>query len=354
MNTYPNTAAPQPEDPSRRTLIKNVLRTVGGLTVVGLAGCSGGETPSESGHSEAAHSNPATGETQQNTTAQEMHFATLPENVSDIAGHVQEIAATLKDVAAKGEKPRIILEPSADVHAIAKSGVAPEYFAQLKAAGITDKQMGTWVLLPEPSLPDAWGSTDPQLFADNFNLLAGSLREHFPTARTSIMLDSATFPDGTWGSRTYQPAAMVQYLKGIKPGLVSEFGVQGFPRVSGSTRPSDLLNADLAIAGANALQIKDVWFNTGTYSVEQDPDSGKQVSASPAQRAAFLEDAYSQAVRTQRAGLRVVSVNIFAENKLSQGEADWSYTTPQARQILQTATTRFEANGIPVSEFTGN
>jgi hypothetical protein len=240
------------------------------------------------------------------------------------------------------------------VHDIAKSDVASEYFAQLKAANITDKEIGTWVLLPEPSLPDAWGSTDPQLFADNFNLLAGKLHEHFPTARTSIMLDSATYPDGGWGSRTYQTEAMLQYLKGIKPDSVNEFGLQGFPRVSGSTRPAELLNAELAISAAKALHIRDVWFNTGTYSTEQDPDSGKKVNATAAQRTAFLDGAYTQVERAQRAGLRVVSVNIFAENKLDQDEADWSYSTPQDRRILDNAIARFKANGVPVSEFTGN
>jgi len=284
-----------------------------------------------------------------------MHFATLPESPDDIPGHIQEVVTALKATAARGEQARIILEPSADVHDIAKSGVASEYFAQLKATGITAKEMGTWVLFPEPSLPDAWGGTDPKLFADNFNLLAGKLREQFPTARTSIMLDSATYPDGTWGSRTYQTDPMLQYLKGIKPGLVSEFGIQGFPRVSGSTRPTELLNADLAIAGAKALQVKDVWFNTGTYSTEQDPDSdsGQKVHATSAQRTAFLDGAYDQVARTQRAGLRVVSVNIFAENKLAEGEADWAYNTPQDRQILDKAIARFKENSVPVSEFTG-
>lgn len=345
MNTCPNIR--MPEESSRRTFIGNTLRVVGGLSVIGLPGCSSGE-------SSTATEVPTTSETQSSTGPEEMHFATLPESPDDISGHVQELAATLKATAARGEQARIILEPGEDVRTIAKSGIAPEYFAQLKATGITAKEMGTWVLLPEPSLPDAWGSTDPQLFADNYNLLAGTLRENFPAARTCIMLDSATYPDGTWGSRTYQTNGMLQYLRGIKPGLVSEFGIQGFPRVSGSTRPNELLNADLAIAGAKALQVKDVWFNTGTYSTEQDPDSGKRVNATPAQRTAFLDGAYSQVVRAQRAGLRVVSVNIFAENKLSEGEADWAYTTPRDRQILDKAIARFKENGVPVSEFTGS
>src|SRR6266576_2422429 len=97
-DSYPNTDLnmPQPEGPSRRTLIKNMLRVVGGLTVMGLPGCSAGETPSESS---AGAENPGISETQSNTGPEEMHFATLPESPDDIPGHIQEVAATLQATA---------------------------------------------------------------------------------------------------------------------------------------------------------------------------------------------------------------------------------------------------------------
>jgi hypothetical protein len=268
-----------------------------------------------------------------------MTFVSMPVTPQDAAVRAQEVSTKLKAFAKYNVRPLVISEPSdsdgnnLDFAAIANGNydtALDAYFAKLKAAGLTDQQMGIWNPLPEANLP-YWLNNEPQYFAPSINRIVGIARRYFPKLEISIMLNSATYEttDFNWENGDYM--SLNQYVKGITPGIVNYAGLQGFPwsAPQGGTatiyNAAEFLNPALLSEMADTLKIKNVWFNTGTYASKYALDPSRVVYLAPEQRKQIMDTILTQADVLKSKGY-AVSINLFAKDKSKASEeTDWSY-----------------------------
>lgn len=288
--------------------------------------------------------------------------ATAASDASGVAGKLQALHKA-------GIKPIVIAEPYAGDTAMSyKDFLAgkydralAEYFAELRAGGITDDMMGTWVPFPESNTPN-WNNkdTEPGDFALCVNKYLTAMKKEFPKAKGSILLSAVTYqPDDLeWENGDY--LALTPYLQGINRDLVNSMGVQGFPWVSNAKserreifRAAEFLQPDFAIAAAQELHTRDIWFNTGSFASKYTNDKTKQANLTPNERKAILNGILetAQSVRRYQQNEYRVSVNIFSEDKSEANEAtDWSYWRGEDDQrVLREFLMAASKQGTPVS-----
>lgn len=293
-------------------------------------------------------------------------FVPSPANTAQANTYAADVAFTLKQYAQYGITPLVFMEPNtADGQLIdlqreqtgAYDNALDTYFSSIKAAGITDVMMGTWVMFPEANLPE-WTSVDPNVFAANVTKVVSFQKKYFPASLASIMLDSETYPSASsWDNGNYQ--SLLPYVQGIPKGVLNSFGLQGFPWASPANQPaSDLydptvyLRTDFAAAAARSLGVNDIWLNTGTFARMYANKPAETVALSPADRQAMLDGVVTQAKSLQRQGFSV-SVHLFAQDKSGSSEGtDWSYwKTPHDGQNTMVFTAfvhDLEAANIPL------
>lgn len=264
-----------------------------------------------------------------------MFFTNMPRNSSEAIGYANSVAAGLKQFAKFGIKPLVVLEPTTSAGYVnfqefrsgAYDSVLDVYFSTLKSLGISDQTMGVWVPFPESNIPE-WGNTNPDDVSACITKTAQFQKKHFPSSKTSVLLDSKSYPSGnSWDGGSY--ASLVPYVKNIPVGLIDSFGLQGYPWPDPQPdhNAARFLNPQLAKDAANQLGVKDIWLSTGTYH-KGTAWTGQIFSLSPAQRQSILADILNQAKQLKAGGFNV-SVHIFAENKLGVAEGnDWSYWDP--------------------------
>lgn len=267
---------------------------------------------------------------------QAMIFAPMPVTEQDAAQFATTMADNLRAFASVKMTPLVVFEPTtnsptiiADIRAYTYDSVFTSYFQALKAAGITDDMMGTWVLFPEANTP-TWHNTSAGDFAANVTKLAKLQKSYFPTSKTSLLLNNQTYASDSSDHGEYK--SLLPYLKDISKGLIDSFGYQAFPYTSlvqnnfgdGRLQPTHFLPTNLAQEAAKQLGVKDVWLNSGTFG-RKVIDQNRTVDLSMARRAMILRGIVAQAFVLKQSGLRV-SLNLFAQNKLATVErTDWSY-----------------------------
>lgn len=272
-------------------------------------------------------------------TSTMMIFTSMPANQTQAVEYAKADAATLKDFAAHGVRPLVIAEPSdkngnnLDYATFADGGFNNQittYFETLKQQGVTDEQLGVWNPFPEANLP-YWNNNQPQYFAPAVNNYLGILKQKFPSAHTSVMLNSATYNtnDFSWANGEYD--SLLPFVKGITPGLVEYAGLQGFPWMSPQggngaiVNAAEFLSPDLLKEMADSLGTKKIWFNTGTFGAKYTLDPAQTVTMTPERRKAVMATINNQAIALQKDGY-TVAVNIFAQDKSKTAEAtNWSY-----------------------------
>lgn len=299
-------------------------------------------------------------------TSTMMVFMSMPTTPDQAAAYAKTDATTLKEFAKYNIRPLVIAEPSdADGNNIDFGNIASgslnkvldSYFAQLKANGLTEQQIGIWNPLPEANLP-YWKNNQPAFFAPAVTNYFATLHAHFPSAQTSIMLNSATYQvaDFNWESGEYN--SLLPYVKGLPKGLVNYAGIQGFPWVPRQTTGGAIFNATEFLAPplltemADALGTKNVWFNTGTFGSKYALDPEQKKTVTPAQRKEILMTIKDQALTLHKKGY-TVAVNIFAQDKSTTSEeTDWSYwddkgpTSSLAAPVLTGFVHDITANGV--------
>src|SRR5690606_15193158 len=106
----------------------------------------------------------------------------------------------------------------------------------------------------------------------------------FPRAKGSVLLNATTYDpnDLEWNNGNY--INLNQYLIGIERNLVDSVGIQGFPWVSDAQKErkqifdaSEFLQPDIAIAAAQELRTRNIWFNTGSFGSKYTNDSERIV-----------------------------------------------------------------------------
>lgn len=268
-----------------------------------------------------------------------MIFFSMPTTQEQAVAYAKEDAAVLKEYAQAGIRPLVISEPSTkdgtqldfSRTAAGEYNIALDaYFAGLRAAGITDAQLGIWNPFPEANLP-YWLNNKPEYFAPSVNNHLTALRKQFPDATASILLNSATYEatDFNWENGDY--ASLLPYVKGIAPGSVQYAGLQGFPWLArqGGTgailNAAEFLNPQLLAEMAEAVGTKKVWLNTGTFQTKYALDPALTVTMESSRRKAVLNTVTDQALVLKEKGYEV-AVNIFAKDKSKESEeTDWSY-----------------------------
>jgi hypothetical protein len=266
-------------------------------------------------------------------------FVPTPTTVAEAQSYANDIVATLQTYARYGVAPLVFMEPTSaagpqldltQYRNGAYDAALDAYFADIKAAGITDSTMGMWVMLPEANLPE-WTSVDPATFAANVTKVAQFQKKYFPASQTAIMLDSKTYPlASSWSDGAY--TSLVPYVQSIPKGLIDSFGLQGFPWSPPANAPGPSLDdpkvylrTDLAAEAARSLGVTNIWLNTGTFSRQHTTTAAETVTMDPAGRQRLLDGALAGAKSLQSQGF-TVSMHLFAQDKTTTGEAiDWSY-----------------------------
>ena len=235
------------------------------------------------------------------------------------------------------------------------------YFQQLKAAGVTDDMMGTWVPFPESNVP-GWNNvgTDPHDYALCVNKYLGLLKQYFPGAKGSILLSATTYQpdDVNWDNGDYE--SLSQYVTGIDDKLVTSVGIEGFPWMSNAQQAKhtifnaeEFLQPSLALEMAQALHTRDIWINSGTFDGKYTDKPSQTVHMSINERKAVLDGILQVALnlRDYQENQYRVSINLFSENKSDTSEAtDWSYFQNQdSEAILKTFLVNADKAGIGVS-----
>ncbi len=301
-----------------------------------------------------------------------MIFTDMPKDAIVAQESAANMAATLIEFDYYGITPLVIVEPVTDWGLIDfeefKSGFyntwISTYFAELRKLGITDSQMGIWVPFPEANLP-YWNhaNANPEDFSVVVNTYLSVMKEYFPEAKGSILLNSATYAtdDFDWANGEY--LSLLPYVSGLNASLIDSFGLQGFPwsPPAGQTRAGiynarEFLNSKLVIEAAQQLGVKEVWLNTGTYRAKYTSVPEDTVIISASMRKDILARIANEAEVIQKAGY-TVWVNIFSEDKSNTIEAtDWSYIsrageTSQHSAIFTEAILQLNNKGISVSLF---
>lgn len=271
-----------------------------------------------------------------------MVFMDMPKDdiLADTKAH--DLAVVLKEFATYKVKPLIIVEPVTEWGLIDfeefdtgfYDGWIDRFAAQLKAGGVTDDMIGTWVPFPEANLP-YWNRANatPQQFASVVNRYLRIIKNHFPTVQGSVLLNSATYESSDFNWENGEYVSLVPYVTGLDNTLVQSFGIQGFPWRTDATSKTvktiydaqEFINPTLAIEAANALGTKDIWVNTGTFSSKFTLDATTVVFIDSATRRTIMDSILKQLETLKNQGFNV-SVNLFAEDKSNTDEAtNWSY-----------------------------
>lgn len=266
-------------------------------------------------------------------------FVPTPATVAAAQGDADYVTSMLQEYSSLGISPLVFMEPDTDAgtdldlvqyQSGAYNAALNAYFSDLKAAGITDSMMGTWVLIPEGNIP-GWGSVDPTVFAADVTITAQYQKQYFPNSQSAILLDSETYPSASsWSDGSY--SSLVPYVTGIPKGLINSFGLEGFPWATPANQtgpdeydPSVYLRTDLAAQAARALGVNNIWLNTGTFHQMYTQNPAETVTMSPLERQTILAGVVAQAESLNQQGFDV-AVHLFAQNKANTSEAiDWSY-----------------------------
>lgn len=284
-----------------------------------------------------------------------MFFRDIPQAPEAAVIQATQTAETLKEYDKQGITPLIIFEPEGLDLRNVDASIFDAYFQALKDAGVDKESIGMWALFPEPNIPE-WsveqdrGNTNPEIFRANFTAAAESLKRVFPEAQTVMLLNAATWQshdvDYAQGP-SYDPDVLLQYARGIPEGLVDIACLQGFPWIPADFNPNGgFLDAELAIALAEELGVEEVRLNTGTFSQMQG------VEISPEQRTEIWNRILDQIRQVSETGFKV-TVDLFAEQKFWAGEdTDWSYNgRPEDRQLLKDIAAAAAEAGISLTIF---
>ncbi len=271
-----------------------------------------------------------------------MLFTAMPYSEDEALTFAKDFAKQLAEMARFDVEPLVVFEPNAlsptglqDVDKTTYKNIITRYYRTLEAEGVSEEQMGTWVLFPEANTP-IWRLTDAQLFKRNVTTVASAQKDVFPASEVSIMLNGVSYPDNDTSWSKGEVTSLLPYVTGLEPGLIDSVGLQGFPHVGPKSNnrdvvlpdPERFLPVDFAAEIAQDLDVSNIWLNTGTFKRTHTDSPAAEVSLTSEQRQSLLRGITSQADRLKSQSFSV-SINIFAEDKsLSSENTDWSYWQP--------------------------
>jgi hypothetical protein len=298
-----------------------------------------------------------------------MLFTKFPENNTESYSMALEMADKLRLYHENGIKPIVIVEPYIttglmEYHDYINGkydDAVQMYFTLLKDEGITDEMMGTWVPFPESNTPN-WANKDtkPSDFSIIVNKYLKVYKDNFPNALGSILLNATTYDpnDLEWDNGDY--IHLNQYLIDIDHNLVDSIGIQGFPWVTNAQKErkqifnaNEFLQPDIAIAAAQELRTRNIWFNTGSFGSKYSNDPEKIVYVNQNDRKSILLGILDTAlyVKNYQQNEYRVTINLFSKDKSEFEEAtDWSYDKdPLSQEIFKEFVGNSSYLDIPIS-----
>jgi hypothetical protein len=274
-------------------------------------------------------------------------FLATPTNQAEAQEYATYAAKRLKEMSQNDVAPLVFFEPSTQMGVIDLSAYAngqydqhvDAFFASIKNQGVNDSMMGTWVPVPEGNTPQ-WSTLDPTVYGKAVTKSVQMQKRHFPSSKSALLLDSVTYGGSPeWDDG--KSVSLAPYLSAIQPGIIDSFGLQGLPWVAAGNASitngpvSGYMRHDLAVEAAKILNVREVWFNTGSFGRKY-VGTPKEVSIADGVRATTLQGVVGEASKAKAYGFDV-SIHLFAENKSAAREAtDWSYwSTPASQEVLK-------------------
>ncbi len=302
-----------------------------------------------------------------------MIFETMPKDSIEAKEKARLMSDTLKDFKSADVTPIIIVEPVTtwgltdfkEFEGGFYDAWLKEYFRELKIQNVTGDMMGVWVPFPEANLP-YWNHANatPSDFATVVNKYLTILKSEYPEAKGSILLNSATYEtdDFDWINGEY--LSLRQYVEGLNKNLIDSVGLQGLPWVSAANdepnsvfNPAEFLNHKLAEEMAAYLEVRDIWFNTGTFGAKYTIDSEKLTTVSADKRKDILNGILFEAIKLRDLGYNV-TINLFVQDKSNTAEAtDWSYLSnsysgsSETENVFVEFVSKSYSNNIDISLF---
>jgi hypothetical protein len=273
-----------------------------------------------------------------------MIFIDMPKDSIGAKRGAQELAKEIKEFNKYNVTPIILVEPVTEWGLIDfmefKNGLytpwIEDFFVELKTVISEEEMKAIWVPFPEPNLP-YWNisTAQPNDIGENISIYLSILKKHYPNAHGSILLNSKSYEPGDFNWEFGEYMSLLPYVETIEKDFVDSVGLQGFPWLPPQSAtfaqaeldPKLFLNSDLLFEIAYFLNIKDVWFNTGTFGTKYALDSEEIVFMSPEERRTILEGIFRESYKLKRKGFNI-TINLFSEDKSNTPEqTNWAYWT---------------------------
>ncbi len=298
-----------------------------------------------------------------------MIFTDTPVNTEKAKSKAQAFSKVLKEFSESAISPLVVFEPVTDDGFVSYQEIIDgkfddiykTYFNELKTAGLSDEEMGTWVHLPESNTP-IWNhdGVDQEGFGNVYNKIAGFQKETFPNSKSTVLLNSQSYEsdDIDWEFGEY--SSFSPFLENINRELIDSFGVQGLPWISPADRSSnlelldasDFVQIDLTIDAARELGIDDIWINTGSFSEKYTTNIDRARAVPTIKRESTLNTIFEQAKQAKDSGLNV-TINLFSEDKSGTPEdTNWTYLdSDKNKQLFKDFATKTLDEDISISLF---
>lgn len=269
-----------------------------------------------------------------------MVFTSTPVGSQEVEAVATRIADKINELSKSNLKALIVVEPiSASQGKLNFTDIAlgkyntdfGNLFVALKAKGVTDANIGNWIVWPEPNQPDRYWNKpgfDSSMFGEMFNNFASQLKSAFPSAEVTILMDTKSYDPSDYDYANGKAVSWSPYLARVKKNLVTTIGIQGFTWYAkdGSdemTDPKQYLPSNLLIDAAQQLGIKKVLVNTGQAKAYKSNSGITQIP--DVKRRRINNEVAAQILKISNNGLEVTA-NFFVENKINTGEGiDFSY-----------------------------
>ncbi|HSW99154.1 MAG TPA: hypothetical protein VLF71_04925 [Candidatus Saccharimonadales bacterium] len=256
--------------------------------------------------------------------ANAMH-AEMPANPADAEAKAAAMVTRLQEYSKQGIEPFVFFGSGRDarskklpkVEGGAYQDTLNAYFTYIKRAGITDQQMGAWMLLPDANdTSQKGGAVSPADYQSRVVPAAQAIKTHWD-AKVGLMFDGSD--------------PMQAYVEGIPRGLVDVLGVQALPS-SASDPVSHYLPVKGIATAAKTVGANIVWVDTGTFSKAHDAH-GHPVTETAEDRSRQLATTVMGAAALKGDGL-LVSAQVEMFNNYPQGGADWSYGPADYQSVI--------------------
>jgi hypothetical protein len=277
-----------------------------------------------------------------------MEFFEVPHGQEALREAVNWHPSALQQLDDAKYKPTVILEPGSSLEP-GNSGDSAAYFTAMKKSGLKASQWGRVVVVPELVVGE-WSHNKPAVFAPAVNTQLRNLKQAFPSAEGTILIDTAP-------QETNAIASALKQGQKLDTSLYTSVGVQAYAngeavtfKEDGSADISSYLSLARIKKITSATGKNRIWLNTGI--TKYDEAQGKRYTTQ--QRIAVARAVAEVVKQAKNAGIAIDDVMLFAEDK-SAGDAgdqgrDFSISKGEER-IITTLHDQLRAIGVPLTGF---